>query len=293
MKYLNSKEVSGILGINISTLKRWTDSGKLGCEKTAGGHRKFTMQHIRDYYKTYSDSSKSDFLSLESKNHKKIYGLINQQDYKQLAIDLSIASLKAEDSTVNTIINGLYMNGTPVADLFDFVVDVAGNIVEDQLKNNKIAHTDAYLSRKIITRSVDGLNRDKPNGDFNGKNALCINFEDNLPDIGVVMSEVLMRHNGYNVFNSGSHAELGELSEIIIKRKIDIVLFYLCNLQCCNAVVEENVSKTVTQIFDSIKVAKKLDIKILFGGEGLFLLDDISGKIDNSFLTFNDLKKLI
>ena len=293
MKYLNSKEVSGILGINISTLKRWTDSGKLGCEKTAGGHRKFTMQHIRDYYKTYSDSSKSDFLSLESKKHKKIYGLINQQDYKQLAIDLSIASLKAEDSTVNTIINGLYMNGTPVADLFDFVVDVAGNIVEDQLKNNKIAHTDAYLSRKIITRSVDGLNRDKPNGDFNGKNALCINFEDNLPDIGVVMSEVLMRHNGYNVFNSGSHAELGELSEIIIKRKIDIVLFYLCNLQCCNAVVEENVSKTVTQIFDSIKMAKKLDIKILFGGEGLFLLDDISGKIDNSFLTFNDLKKLI
>ena len=293
MKYLNSKEVSGILGINISTLKRWTDSGKLGCEKTAGGHRKFTMQHIRDYYKTYSDSSKSDFLSLESKNHKKIYGLINQQDYKQLAIDLSIASLKADDSTVNTIINGLYMNGTPVADLFDFVVDVAGNIVEDQLKNNKIAHADAYLSRKIVTRSVDGLNRNKPNGDFNGKNALCINFEDNLPDIGVVMSEVLMRHNGYNVFNSGSHAELGELSEIIIKRKIDIVLFYLCNLQCCNAVVEENVSKTVTQIFDSIKMAKKLDIKILFGGEGLFLLDDISGKIDNSFLTFNDLKKLI
>ncbi|MBK53720.1 MAG: hypothetical protein CMG58_03810 [Candidatus Marinimicrobia bacterium] len=293
MKYLNSKEVSGILGINISTLKRWTDSGKLGCEKTAVGHRKFTMQHIRDYYKTYSDSSKSDFLSLESKNHKKIYGLINQRDFKQLAIDLSIASLKADDSTVNTIINGLYMNGTPVADLFDFVVDVAGNIVEDQLKNNKIAHTDAYLSRKIITRSVDGLNRDKPNGDFNGKNALCINFEDNLPDIGVVMSEVLMRHNGYNVFNSGSHAELGELSEIIIKRKIDIVLFYLCNLQCCNAVVEENVSKTVTQIFDSIKVAKKLDIKILFGGEGLFLLDDISGKIDNSFLTYNDLKKLI
>ena len=293
MKYLNSKEVSGILGINISTLKRWTDSGKLGCEKTAGGHRKFTMQHIRDYYKTHSNSSKSDFLSLDSKEHKKIYGLINQQDYKQLAIDLSNASLKADESTIDTIINGLYMNGIPVADLFDYVVDVAGNIVEDQLKNNKIAHTDAYLSRKIITRSVDGLNRDKPNGNFNGKNALCINFEDNLPDIGVVMSEVLMRHNGYNVFNSGSHAELGELSEIIIKRKIDIVLFYLCNLQCCNAVVEDNVAKTVTQIFDSIKVAKKLDIKILFGGEGLFLLDDIKGKIDNSFLTYNDLKKLI
>jgi len=293
MKYLNSKEVSGILGVNISTLKRWTDSGKLGCEKTAGGHRKFTMQHVRDYYKSNSNSAKGEALSLETKDHKKIYGLINQQDFKQLAVLLAESSLNSDESSVGTIINGLYMNGTPVADLFDFVVDVAGNIVEDKLKKNKIAHTDAYLSRKTITRSVDGLNRDKPNGNFNGKNALCINFEDNLPDIGVVMSEVLMRHNGYNVFNSGSHAELGELSEIIIKRKIDVVLFYLCNLQCCNAVIEENVSKTVKQIHDSIKVANKLDIKILFGGEGLFLLNDIQGKIDNSFLTYNDLKKLI
>ena len=293
MKYLNSKEVSGILGINISTLKRWTDSGKLGCEKTAGGHRKFTLQHIRDYYKNNSNSLKGEALSLETKDHKKVYGLINQQDYKQLAILLADSSLKSDDSTVGTIVNGLYMNGIPVADLFDFVVDVAGNIVEHKLKQNQIVHTDAYLSRKLITRSVDGLNRNKPNGNSNGKNALCINFEDNLPDIGVVMSEVLMRHNGYNVFNSGSHAQLGELSEIIVNRNIDIVLFYLCNLQCCNAVVEENVSKTVKQIYDSIKIAEKLEIQILFGGEGLFLLDDINDKIDNSFLTYNDLRKLI
>ena len=293
MKYLNSKEVSGILGINISTLKRWTDSGKLGCEKTAGGHRKFTMQHVRDYYKNNSNSLKGETLSLETKDHKKVYGLINQQDYKQLAILLADSSLKSDDSTVGTIVNGLYMNGTPVADLFDFVVDVAGNIVENKLKQNQIVHTDAYLSRKLITRSVDGLNRNKPNGNSNGKNALCVNFEDNLPDIGVVMSEVLMRHSGYNVFNSGSHAQLGELSEIIINRNIDIVLFYLCNLQCCNAVVEENVSKTVKQIYDSIKIAEKLEIQILFGGEGLFLLDDINDKIDNSFLTYNDLRKLI
>ena len=293
MKYLNSKEVSGILGINISTLKRWTESGKLGCEKTAGGHRKFTMQHIREYYKSHPNRSKGDFLSLKSKEHKAIYGLINQQKYKQLSTKLADASLDANESTVDTIINGLYMNGTPIADLFDFVVDVAGNIVEQKLTNQEIVHTDAYLSRKIITRSVDALNRDKPNGSFNGKNTLCINFEDNLPDIGVVMSEVLMRHNGYNVFNAGCDAELGELAEIILKRKIDVVLFYLCNLQCCNAVVEDNISKTIDQILESIKVAKKLNIKILFGGEGLFLLSDIKSKIDNSFLTYNDLSKLI
>jgi len=29
MKYLNSKEVASAMGVNVSTIKRWTDSGKL------------------------------------------------------------------------------------------------------------------------------------------------------------------------------------------------------------------------------------------------------------------------
>ena len=218
------------MGINISTLKRWTDSGKIKCEKTAGGHRKFTMQHIRGYYKSFSDSSKNISLGIENKEQKFLYGLINDRDYKELAQNLAASSLKADELSVRTIVNGLYMNGVPIPDLLDYVIDVAGHIVELQLKTNKIDHSDAYLSRNVITRSVDSLNNDQPNGSFNGKNALCVNFEDNLPDIGVVMSEVLLRNNGFNVYNTGSHAELGNLKNIIKNRKINLLLFYLCNL---------------------------------------------------------------
>ena len=59
MKYLNSKEVANILGINISTLKRWTDNGTIKCKKTPGGHRKFTMQNVREYYKNNKESGKN------------------------------------------------------------------------------------------------------------------------------------------------------------------------------------------------------------------------------------------
>ena len=293
MKYLSSKEVSDILSINISTLKRWTESGKLSCEKTAGGHRKFTMQHVRDFYKSNTDAVKSDTLRLENKNHKFLYGLINDQNYKDLAINLANASLDADENSISIIINGLYMNATPLADLLDYVIDVAGHIVEDRLSANKITHPDAYLSRNLITRTVDTLNRDKPNGSFNGKNALCINFEDNLPDIGVVMSEVLLRDKGYNVFNTGSHAELGSLHSIIEERKIEVLLFYLCDMQCCNAVAINNIKKTRNQVRQAIKLADKLNISIFFGGEGLDLLGSLKESISGSFLTYNDLLKLI
>ena len=293
MKYLSSKDTANILGINISTLKRWTDSGKIKCEKTAGGHRKFTMQHIRGYYKSFSESSKNISLGIENKEQKFLYGLINDRDYKELAQNLVASSLKADELSVRTIVNGLYMNGVPIPDLLDYVIDVAGHIVELQLKTNKIDHTDAYLSRNVITRSVDSLNNDQPNGSFNGKNALCVNFEDNLPDIGVVMSEVLLRNNGFNVYNTGSHAELGDLKNIIKNRKINLLLFYLCDLQCCNAIVEKNINKTKNQIIEIVTLAKKINTKVIFGGEGLKLLKGVKNQIGNSFLTYNDLSKII
>ena len=73
MKYLNSKEVSDILGVNISTLKRWTDNGTINCHKTPGGHRKFTMQNIRDFHKSQESSGKSNELGIANRDHKKVY----------------------------------------------------------------------------------------------------------------------------------------------------------------------------------------------------------------------------
>jgi methanogenic corrinoid protein MtbC1 len=293
MRYLNSKQVADIIGVNISTLKRWTDNGTLGCDKTAGGHRKFTMNHIRDYYKNNPDANNNTDLKIEDISQKQLFGLIQKRNFKKLAEKLAQSSLEAEETTVSNIINGLYMNGVPVADLLDYVVDVAGHIIESQLNNNEIVHTEAYVSRQLLTRVVDGLCSEMPNGKFNGKSAMCVNFEDNLPDIGVVMSEVVLRHNGYNVFNTGSHAELGDLLSVIQKKKIDIVLFYLCNLQCCNAVVVENIEKTKEHIKEIVKVAKKINVKVLFGGEGYLLLKDIHDIVDNSFLTYNNLQKIV
>ena len=93
MKYLNSKEVSDILGVNISTLKRWTDNGTINCHKTPGGHRKFTMQNVREYYKSNKKASKSTDVSLAKFEHKKIYELILIYDGKNIQFYLTTKAL--------------------------------------------------------------------------------------------------------------------------------------------------------------------------------------------------------
>ena len=46
-----ASQIAEIIGVNVSTIKRWTDSGKLECQQTIGGHRKFHLNHLRKFLK--------------------------------------------------------------------------------------------------------------------------------------------------------------------------------------------------------------------------------------------------
>tara|TARA_B110001452_G_scaffold136458_1_gene113410 strand:- start:5647 stop:6537 length:891 start_codon:yes stop_codon:yes gene_type:complete len=293
MRYLNSNDVAEILGVNISTLKRWTENGTINCIKTAGGHRKFTMKHVREYYKTNSKSDKNLGLGLEKNQHKEIFDLINNYKYKDLAQILADSSVESDDLSLNTIVNGLYMKGIPVETICDEVVEPGSIIVENALRSDYLSHLEAFISRKMISRSVESLNINKPNGTSNGRSALCVNFEDNLPDLGVIMSEAVLRHSGFNVFNTGSHAELGNFKKVVEKKSVSLILFYLCDMQCCMATVDDNMEKTEAQVSEAIKIANELDVQVLFGGSGLKLMPTVLPKIDKSFRTFADLRSVV
>ena len=63
------------------------------------------------------------------------------------------------------------MGGYQINDIFDLIVDPASDLVEHWLCDENISHIEEYISRKLITRSVELLSESKPNGTFNGKAA--------------------------------------------------------------------------------------------------------------------------
>ena len=289
MKKYSSYEVSQILGCDETTIRRWANKGKITCQKSAGGHRYFTIQDIRSYLIKTKQSSNLLPINNNSSDLSKIFTYINDSSYTKLASVLAENSIEGDESLVHSIINNIYLSGENITVIFDEIIEKAFDIIESKLINNSITHIEEYIARKLITRNIESLSRDKPNGNFNGKNILCINFEDNLPDLGIVMSEVVLRHSGFNVYNTGSHAQLGDLKTVIVKKKIDTLLFFLCSRQCCKSISELNLEKTHKQIKDSIRLANELKIKIIFGGDGL---DNINSDLGNTFSSFGELSKM-
>lgn len=61
-QFLSTDDVSKVLHVGKSTIKRWTDEGKLKCFRTPGGHRKFKATNVEEFIKTYHfDVSLSGF----------------------------------------------------------------------------------------------------------------------------------------------------------------------------------------------------------------------------------------
>ena len=66
MRYtISTKKAADIFNVNVSTIKRWSDNGILKCRKTAGGHRKFSIEDIK-FHAEELNLVISDFLILNS-----------------------------------------------------------------------------------------------------------------------------------------------------------------------------------------------------------------------------------
>jgi excisionase family DNA binding protein len=47
-KYLSRSEVARLLGVSANTVARWAREGRIPCQRTLGGHRRFSRNAIED-----------------------------------------------------------------------------------------------------------------------------------------------------------------------------------------------------------------------------------------------------
>ena len=110
MKYLTSKEVAILMGVNVSTIKRWTDDGKLPCYQTPGGHRKFILSHINEFLaKNKKKAKKVNVVELEGIKDRKLIQNIDHGEYKKLIPVFLEQALNADGDRLKATLTGLYM----------------------------------------------------------------------------------------------------------------------------------------------------------------------------------------
>ena len=266
MKYLNSKEVASIMGVNVSTIKRWTDSGKLDCYQTVGGHRKFLLSHLKNFLKEkINQKLKVNIIQYLNKGEKELVQRIDRIDYKYLRDYLFQLSLQQSVDSIHDVINSLLIKGEPQYRIYDELILNVLNRIGDLWSNNKLSIADEHTMTETIRNVMYRIHSEISKNNVKiPKKVICMTLTNDEHEIPLVMIQSILDEINIPSTNLGPNIPVPEIeSKIQVVNPTHLII-------SSNYVLDTDIFNS--EISRLIQFCHKKDIEILIGGSGNHLL---------------------
>ncbi|MAV64912.1 MAG: helix-turn-helix domain-containing protein [Pelagibacteraceae bacterium TMED124] len=283
--YLNTNQLADLFKVDNSTIRRWTMSGKLSCSSSVGGHRKFSYRDILSFVNSSSSKVK---LNLNT---------INNTDVKNKLIEypdqIAINSLNRSSEKIDSLIFKLYMEGINLSEIFDNYIDKSLDIIQQKLDKKEISIAEEHIARKQISLSLNNFRNTIHKNTESSRRALCLNLENDIPDLAIDMIQIILESNSFSVHNAGSNTSLTDIKLLIEKSNFDSIFIYLCSRQCCTSTVETNLSKSIDDINKISRICLDSKINLNIGGPATkAIIKEIPSGF-KSFEKFSEITSLI
>lgn len=279
-KYLNTKQVGNLFDVNESTVRRWASSGKIECISSAGGHRKFSYQNVMSF-------ANDQGLKINS-------GEIPYNINRKTIIDDSVKHVFNNDAkSLEMIFVQLYLDGTLLPDLMDNFVEKILVKIQDKLDQREVSVAEEHIARKVVSKALNNFKLTVSNHvSRNNENILCLNLENDIPDLPIDMIQILLENNNFNVHNCGANTSIKDIKKLLSNQTYKAIFIYLCDRQCCTATVKDNIKKTNSDLEQVSILAKKYNIKLYLGGPSFKNINKNILKNYNTFTKYSESLKI-
>lgn len=265
VQYYNSQEAAKILGVNVSTIKRWTDDGKLECIRTAGGHRKFIMKHLSRFLEANRKKTKHmNLFPLESEADLKICSHILKGDFSFLIKQVKEYVLMSNRDKVQRILNGLYLAQYPLHVIYDHLLTPVLHEIGMMWENKNISVTEEHLASQTIRDSISRLQGIIRLPEANKGKALCINLSSELHDIALKMVDHILELRGLRVYFSGQYTPIMHFEQVLDHFKPGSIYV--------SSTYIENIDEMQSEFDLLCELSVKRNIHIYVGGKGFDML---------------------
>ena len=266
INFLNSVEAAKVLGVNVSSIKRWTDSGKLECIQSAGGHRKFLMNHLIRFIEANDTSTKkAHIFPIETEEDLEISFFILRGDFDFLTSYVLGKARAADRSAVLKAISGLYLGHYPLHTIYDELITPVLKQIGTLWMNDELTIVEEHIAAQTIREAISRLQGIIKIPDRKNGTAIFMNLSSELHDIGLKMSENILEVRGFKTYYSGQMTPFVKMEQIFNKIRPDRV--YISSTYVFN---RDSTQEEVNQLFT---ICKKFNTDVYVGGRGWDVLD--------------------
>ena len=197
MKSFSPREVAQALNVSQASIKRWVDKGLINAEKTAGGHRRITVEALKKYL---DDNNKTianpDILDLPSGRKKSKI----KESLPILIDDL----IKCNDSRIRALFYELFLDGVSPNQLFDELLKPAIKSIKASFLNGEIDDFQEHRCLQICQRLLFGFEQYMRPPEAQAPHALLGTLSRDPNTMDIQMLEVCLRQKGMRTEFLGS-----------------------------------------------------------------------------------------
>lgn len=281
IQFLNSEEAAKVLGVNVSSIKRWTDEGKLECIRTLGGHRKFQMDHLGNFLKkNKKKASKVNIFTVESSSDLELNYHILKGDFDYLKSYIIKQSLKSHRDSVQQVLTGLYLGQYSLFHIYDNLLTPVLHEIGNRWMQKKLMVTEEHIASQIIRDAIvrlQGIIR-VPKKKIG--NVICLNLSTELHDIGLKMVQNILELRGFQTYYSGQQTPFIDIGKILTKIKPNRL--YISSTFIGN---KDDDQKEVNTLYE---ICKNNSIDVFVGGIGFDKLEYSHPVVARRLKSFED-----
>ncbi len=269
------------MNVNVSSVKRWTEDGTLECVKTAGGHRKFTMQHLANYLKTHeSKTKKANLFPIESDEDLELSSNILKGDFDFLIDYVTEQSRLCNRDRAQRVFNGLYMGQYPLHQIYDRLVTPVMHKNGDLWEQGEISITEGHFTSQTIRDCLIRLQGIIHTPSKKIGTAFCLIMSQELHDVAIKMVDHVLELKGYKILFSGQMTPSMKIEKIFEIYQPDRVYISITIVTDVNLTQAE---------FDKIcYIAAAHNARVFVGGRGFDVIDFSHPAVEKRLYTFED-----
>jgi len=249
---LTTREVARLLLVSEATVKRWADDGLLLPKKTAGGHRRFSIQSVA-LFKRKQGLAPAVHSSAKRVRKKMVpRRLPSAESFGDLLLSENEAEATAQ-------LIDAYLQDHALANLFDTTITNAMHRVGDLWFNGTITIADEHLATRVILSALQKLRGIVVPGQATGLKAVCCGIEGDLHELPIHLAEIILESEGWDTSNLGPNTPLFTLRDMVAQKKPDLV--------CVSARSIVDLDRATTEYAQFRKTIEKINGATVLGGE--------------------------
>ena len=281
-KNLTSKEAARVLGASEASVKRWADGGLLPSEKTAGGHRRFRPEDVARFKRENCGSS----TAAPRGRRGRAVGAGSAAPGSSHAERAAAAAASAHDverggggseASVEMLFDALtggggdaeetsalliksYLDGRPLASIFDGLLAAAMRQIGDLWHQGDLTVAEEHLATRAAISALQTLDRVVAEPEPNNLLAVCCGAEDDFHELPLQCTEMILRHEGWEVLSLGPNTPFYALTEMVARLHPRLV--------CVASTVLGDPDRAVREFRELRAAAARVGAAIVLGGSG-------------------------